>query len=94
MPINKSLLDNLMANNGDKKGQSIYFGLENKGTPAFKKGLKTAQKEGHTVAHLKNIKKKKSKGVKHNKAFNMAMKDQKAIAGIKGDLMSRMTKKK
>ena len=44
---------------GAKKGTSVYFGMENKSSKGFKKGLKTAKKEGHTVAHLKDYKKKK-----------------------------------
>lgn len=43
---------------GKKKGQSVYFASENKGGKAFKKGLKTAKSEGHTVKHLKDLKEK------------------------------------
>lgn len=40
---------------GKKKGTSVYFGMENKSSKAFQKGVKTAKKEGH----LKDYKKKK-----------------------------------
>lgn len=59
MPVNKTLISSLKKEYGSKKGTSVYFGMENKGGKAFKKGLKTAKKEGHTVAHLKDLKKKK-----------------------------------
>lgn len=59
MPINKSLLSGLKKQYGAKKGTSVYFGMEQKGGKAFRKGLSTAKKEGHTVSHLKDLKKKK-----------------------------------
>lgn len=59
MPINKTLLSSLRKQYGTKKGTGVYFGMENKGGKAFQKGIKTASKEGHTVAHLKDLKKKK-----------------------------------
>lgn len=58
MPINVPLIKNLQKTYGKKKGQSIYFGMENKGSKGFKKGVKTAGKQGQTVAHLKDLKKK------------------------------------
>lgn len=48
MPVNKSLATSLKKKYGSKKGESVYYAMENKGTKAFKKGLKTAKKEGHT----------------------------------------------
>ncbi len=53
------MLKSMQKQYGKKKGQSVYFASENKGSKSFKKGLKTASKEGHTVAHLKDLKKKK-----------------------------------
>lgn len=58
MPINKPLLASLRKKYGGKKGTSVYFGMENKGSKAFKKGVATAKKQGKTAAHLKDIKKK------------------------------------
>lgn len=58
MPINKTLISSLQKQYGKKKGTSVYFGMENKGSKAFKKGVATAKKEKHTVAHLKDLKKK------------------------------------
>lgn len=58
MPINVSMLKAMKKQYGAKKGKSIYFASENKGTKSFKKGLATAKKEHHTVAHLKDLKKK------------------------------------
>lgn len=63
MPINKSLAFALIKKYGKKKGESIYFGLENakgKKGSAFRKGLKTAKREGHTVAKFPKKKKRKS----------------------------------
>jgi len=57
MPINKSLANSLTKKYGKKKGEEIYFGMENKGTKSFKKGLRTAKKEGHTTAHFPSKKK-------------------------------------
>jgi hypothetical protein len=59
MPINTSLLKSLQKKYGSDKGTSVYFGMENKSSKGFKKGLKTAKKEGHTVKHLKDLKKGK-----------------------------------
>ena len=64
MPINKTLAAALVKKYGKKKGESIYFGLENaKGKKglAFRKGLKTAKKEGHVVAKFSKKKKRRSK---------------------------------
>jgi hypothetical protein len=46
--INKHLATSLKKQYG-KKGESIYFAMENQGSKSFKKGLKTAKKEGHLV---------------------------------------------
>lgn len=59
MPINKPLMGALQKKYGSKKGTSVYFGMENSGSKAFQKGVKTAQKQGKTVAHLKDYKKGK-----------------------------------
>ena len=58
MPINVPELTAMQKKYGKKKGQSVYFASENKGSKAFKKGLATAKKQGRTVAHLKDLKKK------------------------------------
>lgn len=59
MPINKSLAKKLIEKYGAKKGKEIYYKMEAEGKPAFKKGLKTAEKEGHTLKHFPKKKKKK-----------------------------------
>lgn len=59
MPINKSLYKALVKKYGAKKGKSVYFGMESEGKSSFKKGLKTAKKEGHTMAHAPKSKKRK-----------------------------------
>jgi hypothetical protein len=56
MPVNKHLAQNLKKQYGEEAGKKIYYAMENQGKPAFKKGLKTAKKEGHT---LKQFPKKK-----------------------------------
>ncbi|MDE2026307.1 MAG: hypothetical protein KGJ07_07470 [Patescibacteria group bacterium] len=61
MPINVPLIKSLQKKYGMKRGTSVYFGMENKGSKAFKKGVKTAKKQGRTVAHLKNLRKGKKK---------------------------------
>lgn len=64
MPINKSLMKNLEKNYGGKKGQSVYFAMENSGGKTgktFKKGVATASKEGHTAKDFKSYKKGKGK---------------------------------
>lgn len=56
MPINKSLAKALKKKYGAKKGENVYFGMEkSKGKTGkiYKKGLKTAKKEGHIQAHFK-----------------------------------------
>ena len=57
MPVNKSLAGSLKKKYGAKKGESVYYAMENKGTKSFKKGLKTAKKEGHTSAKFPKGKK-------------------------------------
>lgn len=59
MPINVPMLQAMQKKYGKKKGQSVYFASENSGKKSFAKGVKTAQKQGKTVAHLKDLKKKK-----------------------------------
>jgi hypothetical protein len=59
MPINIPLINALKNKYGSKKGQSVYFGMENEGKKGFAKGVATAKKQGRTVAHLKDLKKKK-----------------------------------
>jgi hypothetical protein len=49
MPVNKSLAKSLKKKYGSKKGESIYYAMENSGSKSFKKGLKNATKEGHTL---------------------------------------------
>jgi len=49
MPINKNLAKALVKRYGQKRGMDIYYAMENDKKPAFKKGLKTATKEHHTV---------------------------------------------
>lgn len=64
MPVNKHLARNLKKEYGDKEGEKVYFAMENskgKTGAAYKKGLKTATKEGHTVAHMKTLRKKPKK---------------------------------
>lgn len=53
------MLKSMQKSYGKKKGQSVYFASENSGKKSFTKGVATAKKEGHTVAHLKDLKKKK-----------------------------------
>ena len=60
MPINIVLMNSLIKKYGPKKGKSIYFGMENEGKAGFQKGVKTASKQGKTVAHLKDLKSGKS----------------------------------
>ena len=58
MPVNVSELKAMRSKYGAKKGTNVYFASENKNSKSFQKGIKTAKKEGHTVAHLKDLKKK------------------------------------
>ena len=59
MPVNKTLAKSLIKKYGQKKGEAIYFGMENENKPAFKKGLATATKEKHTQKHFPKPRKKK-----------------------------------
>ena len=58
MPINLPMFAAMKKKYGAKKGKQVYFASENSGKKSFAKGVKTAQKQGKTVAHLKDIKKK------------------------------------
>jgi hypothetical protein len=49
MPVNRTLYDALVKQLGPKEGKKRYYQMESKGGAAFKKGLKTAVKEGHTT---------------------------------------------
>lgn len=53
MPVNRSLASSLKSQYGGKKGKQVYYAMENKGSKAFQKGLKTAKKEGHTIKKIK-----------------------------------------
>lgn len=68
MPVNKSMYDAMVKQYGPKRGKEVYFASESAGKPAFKKGLKTAKKEGHTMEHAPKTKKaapkRKKKAVK------------------------------
>ena len=60
MPVNLSLAKSLKKSYGPKKGENVYYAMENskgKTGRAYKKGLKTASKEGHTVAKFPKGKK-------------------------------------
>lgn len=59
MPVNKSLAASLKKKYGAKKAKQIYYAMENKGSKGFKKGLKTAKKEGHTTKKFPKGKGKK-----------------------------------
>jgi len=61
MPVNKSLAKALVKKYGKKKAEDIYYGMENEGKPAFKKGLAKAKREGHVSAHFPKKKKTKKK---------------------------------
>lgn len=70
MPVNVPMLQAMQKKYGKKKGQSVYFASENKGKKGFAKGVRTASKQGLTVAHLKTLKTAKGKAVvKKAKAF-------------------------
>jgi hypothetical protein len=58
MPVNTTLIKSLQKQYGKKKGTGVYYGLENKGSKGFAKGVATAKRQGKTVAHLKDLKKK------------------------------------
>lgn len=47
-PVNRTLADALIKEYGKKKGTDIYYSMEQTGSKSFKKGLKTAKREGHT----------------------------------------------
>lgn len=49
MPVNKNLAKALVKRYGSKKGENIYYAMENEKSAAFKKGIKTATKEKHTI---------------------------------------------
>jgi hypothetical protein len=58
MPVNRSLLKKLIEKYGEEKGKEMYYAMESEGKPSFKKGLKTAIKEGHTLKKVPKTKKK------------------------------------
>lgn len=58
MPVNRSLYKSLVKQYGAEKAPSIYAAMENEKKPSFKKGLKTAIKEKHTLKKLPKAKKK------------------------------------
>jgi hypothetical protein len=58
MPVNKTLAKALIKKYGQKKGEAIYFGMEGEGKSSFKKGVRTASKEGHTLKHFPKGKRK------------------------------------
>jgi hypothetical protein len=59
MPINKSLFNALVKKYGRQRAMSIYMGMEGDNKPSFKKGMKTATKEGHILKHFPKKRKKK-----------------------------------
>jgi hypothetical protein len=59
LPVNKSLAKKLIEKYGYEKAMEIYYAMENEGKPAFKKGLKTAKKEGHVLKKFPKKRKKK-----------------------------------
>jgi len=52
------MLASLRKKYGFEKGTEIYYKMESEGKPPFKKGLKTAVKEGHTQKGTRKRKKK------------------------------------
>ena len=58
MPVNRTMLASLRKKYGFKRGTEIYYKMEAEGKPPFKKGLKTAIKEGHTQKGTRKSKKK------------------------------------
>lgn len=52
MPINKSLYSSLEKKYGALKAREIYYAMEQDNKPAFRKGLKTAIKEKHTIKKI------------------------------------------
>ena len=61
MPINKDLYNALIKKYGPKKGKEVYFGMENKGSKAFKKGLATAKRKGRVYKHVPKTTRSKKK---------------------------------
>lgn len=59
MPYNSTLAKALIERYGRKKAMEIYHAMEQEGKPAFKKGLKKAQKEGHINKRFPTGKRKK-----------------------------------
>lgn len=57
--VNRTLVKKLISEYGMIKGEKIYRGMESDSKPSFKKGLKTAKKEGHTLSHFPKRKNKK-----------------------------------
>jgi hypothetical protein len=60
MPINNNLMAALEKRYG-RKGRNLYFALENRDSRAFRKGLKTAAKEGHTSKNLAAYKRRRGR---------------------------------
>lgn len=56
MPVNKTLYNALKKQYGPKKAVAIYSAMEKDKTPAFQKGLKTAEKEKHVLKKLPKAK--------------------------------------
>lgn len=52
MPINKSLYNSLVKQYGASKAKTIYYSMENENKSSFRKGLKTAIKERHTIKKI------------------------------------------
>jgi hypothetical protein len=61
MPVNSSLAKKLIKQYGYVKGMKIYYAMENENKPAYQKGMKTAESEGHTQKHFPKRRKKKTK---------------------------------
>jgi hypothetical protein len=59
MPYNATLARKLIEKYGRKKAMEIYHAMENEGKPSFKKGIKTAKKEGHITKRFPTGKRKK-----------------------------------
>lgn len=56
--VNRTLLKQLRKKYGFEEGTRIYYKMESEGKPGFKKGLKTAEKEGHVQKGTRARKKK------------------------------------
>ncbi len=91
-------MNSLVKKYGKKKGESIYFGMENsrgKMGQSFKKGVKTASRHGRTVAHLKDYNKLKGKKTApKGSAYDQAMVDRQSMDGIRSTIAERMGIKK